>query len=348
MQVWRGLEQVPAGLRSVVTLGIFDGVHRGHQRILATCMREAKRANAMPVAVTFHPHPASLHRPEENLQLITDLDDRLAGIAQQGVAATCLLEYNWDLARLSAQEFVELYFVQALGAASVVIGSDVRFGRNNEGDLRRLIEIGGQAGFDVIDVPDYASDHGRRFSSSWVRECLASGDVRGAARIMGHNHVVRGVVVHGEKRGRELGFPTANLNADGIGVIPADGVYAGYLRVPAPAAGQGEGDSPGVGADSTLSHEGEQLLPAAISVGTNPQFAAQKRTVEAHVLGRADLDLYGQRVGVELVQRLRGMHKFSDVEELLLQMDDDLLQTSRILNVPQASRVDAKLVTAGA
>lgn len=328
MNVWTQLSDIPENTRSVVTIGNFDGMHQGHRRVIATCRDRAKRKNAQSVACTFDPHPSHVHRPEQCLALINPVQDRLDAIAACGIESTFVIHYDENVYSLSPEEFVIRYLVQALGACEVVVGEDFRFGAHNSGDIDTLRELGAQYGFGVVIVADIAAPEGRRWSSSWVRELLAEGDVAGAARVLGHMHRIRGVVQHGFKRGRELGFPTANLSQDIEGVIPADGVYAGWLVRQVPGTSAGE------------------FLPAAISVGTNPQFDGEERTVETHVLGRSDLNLYGERVAITFVSRIRPMLSFDSLEDLLEQMDDDLRVTAFILGVGVSSRIDPEAVTA--
>ena len=220
--------------------------------------------------------------------------------------------------------------VRGLGAASaVVVGDDVRFGWRNSGDAATLEQIGRQDGFEVEIVSTIRSDEGRRWSSTWIRQCLKDGNMRQVSRVLGRPHRLRGVVVRGLRRGRELGFPTANLEAATAGVVPPDGVYAGWLI-------RGCADEGDV-----------QRLPAAISIGTNPTFDdVPQRTVEAHVLGRADLNLYGEEVGVELVERLRPMLAFDGLDALLVQMRADIEDTARILDVPVPEPIRPEDVTA--
>jgi riboflavin kinase / FMN adenylyltransferase len=325
VQVWRGTAEVPPDLgATVTTLGIFDGVHRGHQEVLGVAVGEAEAAGLTSVAITFDPHPATVHRPDEHFELIASLTDRLERLAATGLDAVLVVEYTLDLAKTSAEEFVRTYFVDTLHTALVVAGEDVRFGWRNSGDQHTLHDLGHQMGFGVRIVADVCEDHGRRWSSTWVRELLATGDVAGAAEVLGRSHRVRGVVVHGAKRGRELGYPTANLLADDLGVVPADGVYAGWLIRPEHAPVDGT----------------SKRLPAAISVGTNPTFHGVERTVEANVLGRTDLDLYGEEVVVELVANLRPMVAYEGIPALLDQMAKDVARTAEILGVPAPPRPD--------
>lgn len=328
MNVWTQLSDIPENTRSVVTIGNFDGMHQGHRRVIATCRDRAKRKNVQSVACTFDPHPSQVHRPEQCLALINPVQDRLDAIGACGIESTFVIHYDENVYSLSPEEFVTRYLVEALGACEVVVGEDFRFGAHNSGDIDTLRELGAKYGFGVVIVADIAAPEGRRWSSSWVRELLAEGDVAGAARVLGHLHRIRGVVQHGFKRGRELGFPTANLSQDVEGVIPADGVYAGWLvrQVPGTSA--------------------REFLPAAISVGTNPQFDGEERTVETHVLGRSDLNLYGEQVAITFVSRIRPMLSFDSLEDLLEQMDDDLRVTAFILGVGVSGRIDPETVTA--
>lgn len=328
MKIWYELAQVPGDQRSVVTIGNFDGMHNGHRRVVASCVERAARRGAEAVAVTFDPHPTQVHRPELGLELISPLRDRLDAMEASGLDGTLVVHYDASVYSLEAEEFVEEFLVDRLGAIEVVVGQDFRFGRGNSGTVDTLRELGRRYGFDVTMVTDIEAPEGRRWSSSWVRELLEVGDVAGAARVLGHLHRIRGTVEHGFKRGRELGFPTANLGGGIEGVVPGDGVYAGWLVRAVPGT------------------QSAEFLPAAISVGTNPQFAGVERTVEAHVLGRSDLNLYGERIAVTFVARIRPMMSFDSVEDLLRRMDDDLRQTAYVLGIAVATRVDPATVTA--
>ncbi|WP_022868082.1 bifunctional riboflavin kinase/FAD synthetase [Schaalia vaccimaxillae] len=328
MLTWTDCSEVPGALKSVVTIGNFDGMHNGHKKVIATCVDRAKRQHVSAVAVTFDPHPRQVHRPEDGLQLICALQDRLDAMAASGLEATLVVHYDASVYSLEPEEFVVEYLVDRLGAVEVVVGEDFRFGRGNSGTVETLRALGRAHGFDVVMVTDIEAAEGRRWSSSWVRELLELGDVAGAARVLGHLHRIHGVVEHGFKRGRQLGFPTANLGQDIEGVVPGDGVYAGWVVRQVP------------GTAST------EFLPAAISVGTNPHFEGKNRTVEAHVLGRSDLNLYGEKIAVTFVSRIRPMLSFDSLDGLLEQMDDDLRRTASVLGVAVAGRVDPQSVTA--
>lgn len=328
MKVWTDLSEIPGDEKSVVTIGNFDGMHNGHRRVVASCVERARKRGVDAVAITFDPHPTQVHRPEVNLQLISPLRDRLDAMASCGLDATLVEHYDQSVYTLEPEEFVTEFLVDRLGAVEVVVGEDFRFGAHNLGTIDTLRELGRTYGFDVVMVTDIQAPEGRRWSSSWVRELLAEGDVAGAARVLGHLHRIRGTVEHGFKRGRTLGFPTANLQGGIEGVVPADGVYAGWVVRNVPGT------------------QSAEFLPAAISVGTNPQFDGVERTVEAHVLGRSDLNLYGEKIAVTFVSRIREMMTFDSLDELLFQMDNDLLKTASVLGIAVASRVDPDSVTA--
>ncbi|MFI2363265.1 bifunctional riboflavin kinase/FAD synthetase [Promicromonospora sp. NPDC019610] len=337
MQLWTDLEQVPPGFGpSVVTIGNFDGVHRGHQAVLDRILRLARSDAARAVAVTFHPHPSAVHRPDSAPELITGLEDRLALMERTGLDATLLVNYTLDFAAQTPEEFVSRYLVDGLRARTVVVGHDVRFGKQNAGTLATMVELGGQHGFEVVAIEDVGDSAGegdghQRWSSTAVRALLAEGDVDQAADVLGRPHLVRGTVVHGDARGREMGFPTANLG-DITGLVPADGVYAGWLRrgtaatcasLAGPEHDRATASGAGLGQ--------EEILPAAISVGTNPTFDGVERRVEAYVLDRTDLDLYDQTVVLEFVAHLRPTLRFDGMEPLIAQMNDDVARARKIL-----------------
>ncbi|MFC8680837.1 bifunctional riboflavin kinase/FAD synthetase [Microbacterium ureisolvens] len=328
MIVFRDPSEVPAGFGpSVVAIGKFDGVHSGHRavidrarvdalRLVADAPRSATTAasGARVVAVTFDRNPLALLRPEICPDSLVGVEQKLRLLADAGVDATLMLTFDRALADLGAREFVEHVLVGALGVRVVMVGADFRFGRGGAGNPDLLRELGPEFGFKVDVVDDVrAIDAGRRVSSTWVRELLDAGDVAGATRLLGRHHSVRGEVVHGLKRGRELGFPTANLSADLEGFVPAEGIYAGWLV---------DEGAPGDGASEPRS---TVKYPAAISIGTNPTFDdVPVRQVEAYVLDETELDLYGHTVEIEFVSRVRGMVAFEGIGPLIAQMTDDV------------------------
>ncbi len=318
MHRWNALSDIPADLQgAAVTLGNFDGVHRGHRAVLAELTARGAALGVPTVAVTFDPHPLAVLRPHQAPALVGTLDQRVALLSSMGLDAVFVMEFTRELATWTPEQFVERVFVDALHARVVVVGQDTRFGVRNSGDTATLRELGDRHGFEVVVVHDQG-DPGdgaepERWSSSQVRRLVIEGEVAAARRVLGREHEVAGVVVHGDHRGRELGYPTANLCQDPDGLIPADGVYAGWL----------------VAAD-----EPDAPLPAAISIGTNPTFDGTQRRVEAYVLDRSDLDLYGRRVALRFVARLRPTYKFSGIEELLEVMAGDVRHTREVLGLP--------------
>ena len=308
MERWLGVGGVPeAWGPSVVTIGVFDGVHRGHQRIVAAA-REAARELGLPlVVVTFDPHPSEVIRPGSHPALLCTLRRRAQLLGEQGADAVCVLQFTPEFSHLGPDEFVRTVLADRLHARRIVVGANFRFGYRAAGDLALLAELGEKYDFRAEGIPLLAQD-GVAMSSSVIRDLVTAGDVTGAARGLGRPHRVEGVVVRGEQRGKALGFPTANLETAEHMAIPADGVYAGWLAR-LDAGGQ----------------EAERL-PAAISVGTNPTFDGQHRVVEAYALDRDDLDLYGVHVAVDFTARLRGMVRFDSVDDLIAQMRLDVAE----------------------
>jgi len=313
---WRSLGEVPADLgRTVVTIGNFDGVHLGHQHVI-TRAREVARGldGGRPVvAVTFDPHPIAVLRPEHAPPTLTTVETRVELLSAVGVDHVLVLPFDREVAGWTPERFVTEILVDALHAQAVVVGANFRFGNRAAGDVATLHELGAAHDFTAEGI---ALDGGPQvWSSTYVRNCLAAGDVEGAAEALGRPFTVRGPVVKGDQRGRELGFPTANVPTTGIHAAPADGVYAGWLRRCADT----------------------EALPAAISVGTNPTFEGEReRRVESYVLDRDDLELYGVEVEVSFVARIRGMVRFNSVEGLVTQMRDDCDRARALLEAPPA------------
>lgn len=330
MRVWRDVAQVDPDLgATVVTVGNFDGVHVGHRHVLARARElageRAEGRRPLPVvAVTFDPHPLSVIAPDKAPETLTSLDRRLGLLARAGANAVLVLEFTPALQELSAEDFASTYLLQALHPAAIVVGENFRFGHRAAGDVALLQRLAEPHGVVVEGLPlDGAGDGtGRVWSSTYVRRCLADGDVAAAAEALGRPFTLRGVVVPGDRRGRELlGYPTANLPvSDSRTAVPADGVYAGWLR--------------------QLDVPGSPYLPAAISVGTNPTFDGVDRRVESYVLDRDDLELYGVPVEVAFTDRLRGMVRFESVSDLITQMDADVDRARDLLAAESAPTPD--------
>ena len=317
MQIWRATGEVPDDLgRTVVVIGNFDGVHLGHRRVVSRARAIADERGLSVVAVTFDPHPMAVLRPDHAPTTLTSIEERAALLGEAGADAVLALPFTHEVAGWSPEEFVDRILVGLLHAAAVVVGANFRFGHRAAGDVALLTEAGAAQpeGRDFTTEGIELDGGPMVWSSTYVRTCLAAGDVAGAAEALGRPVTVRGVVRRGDRRGRELGFPTANVPTGGPGeqsaATPADGVYAGWLR---------------------RLDTGERY-PAAISVGTNPTFDGHReRRVESYVLDRDDLELYDVAVEVEFVERLRGMVRFDSVEELVAQIKDDVARTRELL-----------------
>ncbi|MGP4018179.1 bifunctional riboflavin kinase/FAD synthetase [Saccharopolyspora sp. 5N708] len=324
MQRWRGLEQIPGGWgRCVVTIGVFDGVHRGHQQLITHAVQQARRRNVPCVLMTFDPHPSEVVRPGSHPAQLTTLRRRAELVEQLGVDVFCVLPFTREVARLPAEEFVHEMLVERLHAAEIVVGENFTFGHKAAGNIELLAKLGERFGFEVesdalvsgpVRRADDPSGTSVTFSSTYIRSSIDAGDVVAAASALGRHHRLEGIVVRGAGRGgKELGFPTANLSTPSHAAIPADGVYAGWFTHRRRGSVQ-----PG------------RTLPAAVSVGSNPTFSGTERTVEAYVLD-IDADFYGEHVDLDFVQRLRSMERFDTVDALIQQMHQDVVETRRIL-----------------
>ena len=305
MIVIHDAEATAAAEPSVAAIGVFDGLHLGHQRVIATLVNLAEQRGARSTVVTFDPHPAWVLAPERAPRLIGTLEQRLEGFDALGVDAVRVLRFDAELAAEPAEDFVERVLVNELRALSVVVGEDFRFGHERRGDVDLLTHGGTRWDFDVVAAPIYGSRY--RWSSTVVRHALSDGDLDGANHTLGRPFTLRAHVVHGDARGADLGFPTANLATAEHQQVPAVGVYAGAARLD----------------DGTW-------RAAAISVGTRPQFYEDgDLLIEVHLPG-FDGDLYGSRLDVAFVRRLRGESTFASVEELIAQIDRDVVDSLEI------------------
>ncbi|GAB3123984.1 bifunctional riboflavin kinase/FAD synthetase [Glaciibacter psychrotolerans] len=308
MKRLNGLGEVPLDWpASAVSIGKFDGVHAGHRAIIAEMKLLAERDELATAVVTFDRHPLSLLSPGDCPPALVSLDQKLELLAASGIDATLVLEFDSALSSLPAEEFISRILVDAMHAKHVLVGKDFRFGARGAGDSQLLTSLGATYGYETHRIDDVGPDNEQRVSSTGIRRLLADGDVHAARDQLGHVPTVRGVVVHGAARGRELGFPTANLSTESEGLIPADGVYAGWLT------------------DAGVRY------PAAISVGNNPTFeGVPHKQVEAYVLDE-DIDLYGHVVEVSFVERIRGMVAFTGIDPLIRQIADDVDRVRAIL-----------------
>ena len=305
MERWRGIEGVPTKWgRCVVTIGVYDGVHRGHQQIIRRVVERARELGVPSVVLTFDPHPIEVIRPGSHPPMLTGQRYKADLVEALGVDVFCVLPFTLDFMRLTAEEFVHAVLIEKLHASAVVVGENFRFGHGGKGTVASLADDGRRFGFSVEGFPLQGTSD-TTWSSTYVRSCVTSGDVTSAEAALGREHRIHGVVVRGDRRGRELGYPTANLEPLPWSAIPADGIYAGRL-----VRGSGAGE----------------LLPAAISIGTNPTFAGDERRVEAFVLDFTG-DLYGEHVGLAFTARLRDTLRFDRVEPLVAQMALDVERT---------------------
>jgi riboflavin kinase/FMN adenylyltransferase len=306
VQRWRGYEAAPSGWgRSALTIGVFDGVHRGHQEIIGHTVKRARDLGVQSVVVTFDPHPAEVVRPGSHPAVLTEPARKAELIEALGADVLCVIPFTPEFSRLPAEQFVHDVLVEHLHAALVVVGENFRFGHKAAGDEALLARLGRTFGFGVEDAP-LVSSNGTVFSSTYIRSCVDAGDVAAAAFALGRPHRVEGIVVRGDMRGRELGFPTANLLCGRHAAIPADGVYAAWL----------------------VRRSSRHM--AAVSIGTNPTFSGRERRVEAYALD-FDGDLYGERVALDFAAHLREMRAYDSVEPLIAQIGQDVADTRAVL-----------------
>ncbi len=296
--------------RSVVTIGAYDGVHRGHQAVIEQVRQQAEILDARSVVVTFDRHPASIVRPESAPLLLTDIDQKLELLASTGLDATCIVKFDEDSSREAPSDFVKRVLVDGLSAKRVIIGEDFHFGYKRGGNVALLRELGPKFDFDVTPIELISRGDGvdEPVSSTAIRRALAGGQVELATQLLGHHFEVRGVVVHGDERGRTIGFPTANIEVPNQICIPADGVYAGVF----------------VRQDGTIHN-------CAINLGRRPTFYehADHSMLEAHLLDFSE-NLYGEKVKLIFTHFLRGERKFENIDALKMQLKLDIEQTRAV------------------
>jgi riboflavin kinase/FMN adenylyltransferase len=290
----------------VATIGNFDGVHGGHRALVR--MARDRAGDGQVIAVTFDPHPAAIVRPDLAPPMLSTVARREALLREAGADEVVVLEFTRELAASSPADFARMLREDPrIRADLVIVGENFRFGARAAGDTAALESLGAELGFDVQALPLVSGEDADAWSSTRIREAISEGDVASATLMLGRPHRLEGVVVRGDQRGRELGYPTANLDVTRDLAIPPDGVYAGWLVV----AGE--------------------ILPAAISIGTNPQFAGTDRRVEAYAIDREGLDIYGAPAAIDLVARLRGQQVFDSVDDLVAQMARDVAGARRAL-----------------
>lgn len=293
----------------MVTIGVYDGVHLGHRQIINRAVERAREAGQPSLVLTFDPHPSEVLRPGSHPAVLSPPRFKAALIEELGVDVLCVLPFTLEFSRLMPDEFVHEVLVDTLHASAVVVGENFTYGRKAAGNIETLAHSGRTFGFSVegVELLDVGEAH-TAISSTYIRSCVAGGDVVAAARALGRPHRIEGIVVRGDRRGRELGFPTANLATTAYAAVPADGIYAGYLR---------------------REPDGKPMM-AAISIGTNPTFSGRERRVEAYVLDFDD-DLYGESVSLDFVERLRPTERYTTSEALVDQIDRDVKRTRELL-----------------
>jgi riboflavin kinase/FMN adenylyltransferase len=288
-------------MSKVLAIGIFDGVHFGHQQIISSA-----RDHGDVTVITFDPHPVSVVAPERTPTQIISLKDRIELLKSAGAKSVEVINFTKEFSQLSADQFIEDVLVGRFAAEHVVIGQNFNFGHKAQGTPKFLAQVGPKYGFDV-NIVKLAEDRGSAISSTRIRSLIIDGQIERANELLTRNYYLSGPVVHGEKRGREIGYPTANIGLEKLATIPADGVYAGWLTVE------------------------NQRWPAAISIGTNPTFAGVRgRQVEAYAIDEVGLDLYDKVAKVEFGFRLRDTLKFDGLAPLLDQMKIDCDQARKL------------------
>ncbi|MEI7716665.1 MAG: bifunctional riboflavin kinase/FAD synthetase [Mycobacterium sp.] len=322
MQRWRGRDEIPTDWgRCVLTIGVFDGVHRGHAELIAHAVKSGRARNVPSVLMTFDPHPMEVVYPGSHPAQLTTLTRRAELVEEMGVDVFLVMPFTADFMKLTPERYIHELLVENLHVVEVVVGDNFTFGRKAAGKVDTLRRAGERLGFAVESMSLLSEHHSNEsvtFSSTYIRSCVDAGDVVAAADALGRPHRVEGVVVRGFGRGVELGYPTANVAPPMYSAIPADGVYAAWFT----AIGRGP---------VTGTVVPGQRYQAAVSIGTNPTFSGRARTVEAFVLD-SSADLYGQYVALDFVGRIRGQLAFDSVDDLVVAMGNDTERVRRILS----------------
>jgi riboflavin kinase/FMN adenylyltransferase len=305
VQIEEELARVKPQKETLVTIGVFDGIHLGHQRLLTHLRDEARRKNWLSGVVTFKSHPKAVLSSENKLLWLSDLETRISLLRGLGIDVIVVLPFTSELSRLTARRFVQL-LKEHLKMRGLIVGPDFALGKDREGDAEKLRLLGQEIGFSVEVIPPVVLD-GQVVSSSAIRQALAQGDMKKAEKLFGRLFGLNGQVVSGDRRGRGLGFPTANLKLKPEQALPSDGVYA------------------------TIAHVGYELMPSVTSIGVRPTFGGGKRLVETYIIDYEG-ELLGQRLTIDLVDKLRDEKRFDAVEELKAQMGRDVEQARQILN----------------
>jgi riboflavin kinase/FMN adenylyltransferase len=305
VQIEKELVKVKPQKETLLTIGVFDGIHLGHQRLLTHLRDEAQKKNWLSGVVTFKSHPKAVLSPENKLLWLSDAETKISLLRGLGIDVIVVLPFTSELARLTAQRFVQL-LKEHLKMRGLIVGPDFALGRDREGNAEKLRLLGQEMGFSVGVIPPVVLD-GQVVSSSAIRQALAQGDMKKTEKLFGRLFSLNGQVVSGDRRGRGLGFPTANLELKPEQALPSDGVYV------------------------TIAHVGHELMPSVTSIGVRPTFGGDKRLVETYIIDYKG-ELLGQRLTIDLVDRLRDEKRFDTVEELKSQMGRDVEQARQILS----------------
>ncbi len=304
MKVLEELQSFAPEKETALTIGVFDGVHLGHQHLLKKLIEQATREELMPGVVTFDRHPEEVLSPDKKLIYLTDLEQRKELIRASGIPLIVTLSFTPELSQLTAREFIQL-LREYLKLRLLVMGPDFALGRNREGNLETLRALGRELGFKVLPVPPFEIE-GEVVRSTLIRQALVHGELKKVAKLLGRNFTLRGKVVPGADRGKELGFPTANIWPNSLKVLPPDGVYATRVRV------------------------GEKMFPSVTNIGVRPTFGGGERWIEVHIPDFQG-DLYGKKLSLEFVERLRGELRFATPEDLKSQIAKDVSKAQTII-----------------
>ena len=304
MEIEQELATITPRADTILTIGVFDGVHSGHRYLMHKLQQRAAERNLLSGVVTFNPHPQSVLRPHDQLPWLGSLEDRVRAFHELGVGVVAVLTFTPEVARLSARDFISL-LQKHLRMQGIMVGPDFTLGRGGEGNTSLLRTLGDEMGFNVEVIAPYMID-GEVVSSTLIRRALIQGDMKRVERLMGRRFYLKGRVVTSDKRGRVLGFPTANVDVQPQQALPNDGVYA------------------------TIVHIDTKHFPSATNIGTRPTFGEAKRMVEAHLLNYKG-NLYGKEIRVEFVRKLRDERRFGSSEELKTQIERDVREIEALL-----------------
>lgn len=307
MQVFRNLSEIEHNKNTIVTLGTFDGVHLGHRQIIESVVKKASESDARSFLITFDPHPRKVVSKNFDIKLLTTQEEKLAVIKSFGLGNIFLINFTSEFSQQSPEEFINKYIINGIGAKEIVIGYDHHFGKGRGGNVETLLELGKEIGFEVTAIPEFKIGS-ENVSSSKIRSAIQTGDCRKAAKMLGRFYSFSGVVVHGDNRGKDLGFPTANLAiADKDKLIPAIGIYAVECLIK------------------------NRKYYGLLSIGTRPTFYESGNIIPEIYLFDFNSSLYDQKITVNMVEKIRDEQKFSSAEALIVQMNEDKKAGQEIL-----------------